>query len=235
MWTLQLSTHELSRVIWRRLFTEFNAELDVARAELMAIVDRLESDRAAMAYKTGSISISSGIILYLLTRKIQPTVVLEVGTFIGRSTSSMMLAMDKNETPDRLLYTCDLSNDFVMNTSHFKTPIKPMPRTGSTDALRQAIAGGRKVDLFHFDGRLQGPDVGMVAELSHDRTAYALDDFEGIEKGVVNALVMKQQPRFAGYFLIEPPSEEVLAPYGITDRCLTAVLVPPSVFQLTPQ
>lgn len=235
MWTFTLSTHELSKVVWRRLFSEFSSEVELARASLVAINDRLDRDRAAMAYQTGSISFASGMVLYFLTRKIMPTRVFEVGTFIGRSTAAMLLAMDRNGTADRMLYTCDLSNDFVMDTSAFKTTIKAMPRKGSTEALQAAVADGKTIDMFHLDGRLQGPDMEMVAKLSHERTVFLLDDFEGIEKGVINAIYLRQNPKFANYFLIEPPLPEVLGPLGMHDRSITALLVPPSVFQLTPQ
>jgi predicted O-methyltransferase YrrM len=234
-WNLSLSTHEVSKIVWKRLFGELALELTSATAGLLAAYERLEADRAAMTYKTGSIAPSSGIALYALTRKISPRTTFEVGTFIGRSATAMLMAMDQGGHADALFYTCDLSNDFVMDTRDFKTQVRAMPRTGSTDALRAAVAAGRPVDLFHFDGRLQHQDFESVNALSHERTVFALDDFEGIEKGVVNALLLKQSPRFAGYFLIEPPGPEVLAPLGFTGRCLTALLVPTSVFNLVPQ
>lgn len=235
MWYFALSTHELSPLVWRRLFSEYSFELPEVMASLTSFYSRLEKDRTMMDYKTGSISFSSAMTLYVLTRKIDPTTVLEVGTFIGRSASAMTTAMDRGEARDRVLYTCDFSNNFVMDTSRFKTQIKAMPKTPSTGALRAAVAAGRPVDLFHFDGRLATEDLEMVAALAHDRTVIALDDFEGIEKGVVNAMLLKRTPKFANHFLIAPPGPDVHAPYGLNDRCLTALLVPPGVFQLVPQ
>ncbi len=235
MWSLTLSTHDLSPVIWRRIFNEFLHEIRGATATLAEIYAGLEADRAAMDYKTGSISYSSGIALYALTRKIDPTTVFEVGTFIGRSAAAMAIAMDAGEPRDRVLQTCDMSNDFVMNTKRFRTKVQGMPKTGSTAALKAAIAAGCPVDLFHFDGRLQPADLEMVTALSHESTVVALDDFEGVEKGVINGMLLKQTPRFAGHFLVEPPSPEVLGPLGYTDRCITALLIPPSSFRLAPQ
>lgn len=235
MLSVRLSTHDISPIIWRRIFYEFLPEIQGATVTLAEIYTGLEADRAAMDFKTGSISYSSGIALYVLTRKIDPTMVFEVGTYIGRSAAAMAIAMDAGEPRDRLLQTCDISNDFVLNTKRFRTKVQGMPKTDSTAALNAAITAGRPVDLFHFDGRLNGPDLDMVAALSHEGTVIALDDFEGLEKGVTNGMLLKQTPKFSNHFLVEPPSPELLGPFGYTDRCLTALLIPPLTLKLASQ
>jgi len=235
MWRISLSTHEMSKVVWRRLFAEYSFEVPGVLARLGGVYERLERDRSAMSYKTGSISMASALTLYVITRKVNPSFAFEVGTFIGRSATAIMTAMDVSAKPNATFQTCDASNDFVMDTSAFRTQMLAMPRTDSTTALGLIAASGRQIDLFHLDGRLQTPDLELVAKAASSDAAFALDDFEGIEKGVVNALLLKNIPRFAGYFLIEPPAPEALAPFGVNDRCLTAMLVPMSAFALTPQ
>lgn len=234
MWSIALSSHELSSVVWRRLFTEVVTELPGVVAGLSSFYERLDRDRAAMSYKTGSIAFSSAIALYAIARKVNPVCSFEVGTFIGRSAAAIMTAMDAGKHEQALFQTCDMSNEFVMDVSRFKTRVKAMPRTGSTDALRMA-AGGPPVDFFHIDGRLQPADLELMSNLAAPQAAIALDDFEGIEKGVANALLLSAGPKFGGYFLIEPPSPDVLEPLGLTDRTTTALLLPSNVFHLSRQ
>ena len=63
-----------------------------------------------------------------------------------------------------------------------------------------------------------------------------VDDFEGIEKGVMNCILLKNLPCFSSYFLIHPCPVELFdffESYG--SRSMTALLVPPTIFRLTPQ
>jgi len=92
------------------------------------------------------------------------------------------------------------------------------------------------MDLFYFDGRLQNSDLKYIAQLSGENTILVVDDFEGIEKGVINCILLKNLPCFSSYFLIHPcPVEffKFFESYG--SRSMTALLVPPTIFQLTSQ
>ena len=72
-----------------------------------------------------------------------PKTVFEIGTFIGRSAGAIAMAMDDNQTSDGNIFTCDESNDFLMDTSFFETKITPMPSTTSTAALRSVHPAAR--------------------------------------------------------------------------------------------
>jgi hypothetical protein len=60
----------------------------------------------------------------------------------------------------------------------------------------------KKIDLFLIDGRLAPEDLPLLDALMHDKTVFVLDDFEGIEKGVANALLLRQ--KYQGLLLLAP-------------------------------
>jgi len=90
-------------------------------------------------------------------------------------------------------------------------------------------------DFVFIDGRLNQTDIGRMAELLTHDAIVALDDFEGMEKGVANLFNLRSHPRFQNLFLVPPPSLEVSEKLGFTSRSLTAVLLPPSLIALTNQ
>ena len=68
------------------------------------------------------------------------------------------------------------------------------PRDGktlSTEALKKVSEKEDSVDLFFFDGSLQDSDLKYIAQLSGENTILVVDDFEGIEKGVINCMLLK--------------------------------------------
>jgi hypothetical protein len=76
------------------------------------------------------------------------------------------------------------------------------------------------VDLIYLDGRIQAEDFDYLASITHDKTVIVFDDFEGIEKGVANAL------------MLEHPSRVLIYPRGDNK---TAVSMPVRLIQLVPQ
>jgi predicted O-methyltransferase YrrM len=235
MTTIDLSARDLADIVWRRWALEFSWDL-AARLKLLADLGaRLDADTARMSVAAGSISFGTAVGLYLLARKFARTTVFEVGTYIGRSTAALALGMGDARVSGGRVYTCDLSNDFVMDTGPYGVEIVPAPRTGSTAALQRAVDDRRAVDLFHLDGRLAPADPDLMARLAHPGTIIALDDFEGIEKGVANAVQLRQSAAFAGHVLIHPPPQAVLAALGVASGSNTALLVPPGLFRITAQ
>jgi len=67
----------------------------------------------------------------------------------------------------------------------------------------------------------------------------AVDDFEGIEKGVENMLKLKPMPRFKRHFVIYPPTAEIFRELPVAQspatRSQTAVLFPASRIAFTRQ
>jgi hypothetical protein len=55
------------------------------------------------------------------------------------------------------------------------------------------------VDLMYLDGRLQREDLELFHKIIHDQTIFVFDDFEGLEKGVVNAMMVESSGRILVY------------------------------------
>jgi len=206
-----------SALIWQRLNSPTRA--------LGKLFDSLDLLRADADYNTGSIDHQDAKDLQQIVGHFQPKVVAEVGTFIGRSTTVMAQAMPEGGT----IYTCDVSNDIKLPEISGGTIVQ-YPKKSSTEMFETLIrfnqnsGASRKVcvDLFYIDGRLNPKDYALILELMHDATVVVLDDFEGIEKGVVNAMGLMQHLR--NYALVYP-----------RNHGKTAMMLPPKLVQFTAQ
>lgn len=67
----------------------------------------------------------------------------------------------------------------------------------------------------------------------HSETVILLDDFEGMEKGVVNLQVLA--PLTPGHLMLPPVQDERLQHLGILDTHCTAMLIPSSLLAITRQ
>ena len=140
--------------------------------------------------KKDTVSISDGAGFYLrsLCMRFHPQIIVEVGTFIGKSTVSMEAEH---------IYTCDWSNDCLKSSS----TITCFPYASSTHMLKQLVEKV-KVDMWFFDGRVQTDDMPLIERMSKSSTIYAFDDYRGIDKGVFNVGMFL--PRLKGYAFIPP-------------------------------
>ena len=242
---IKLSSLELSSVIWKciienkrdgtGLFShsrETSLELPQIVDELSNYYKDLDNYISKMDYKTGSISLLGGITLYMLIKYFQPRKVFEVGTFIGRSTVAMALGISQY-CDDGIIYTCDKDNDFYLDELKLGCEIRGDGKTLSTEALKKVSEKEDSMDFFFFDGILQNSDLEYIAQLSGENTILATDDFEGISKGVINFLFLKQLPCFSSYILVHP------CPVGLLDfvhsygsRSVIALLVPQTILQI---
>ena len=93
---LQISSRQLSELFWEMICKEHFIYPGQVK-ELLKRLKQLEYLIDQATYKTGSISGISGLILYYITRYFEPQRILEVGTYIGKSTISMAYAMDEQK------------------------------------------------------------------------------------------------------------------------------------------
>lgn len=207
---IRINRATLSELVWNKL--------PYIHRPLGYQFEELERLRAQADYNTGSISDTDAIDLQHIVSHFQPTVVAEVGTFIGRSTTAMALAMPKGG----VIHTCDASNAIALPELNPDVQVVQYPRKGSTEMFESLISAKAKVDLFYIDGRLSPKDTRLVWELAHDKTVIVLDDFEGVEKGVANAMLLLQQ--FPNYALVYP-----------RDIGKTAMMLPSGLLQFTAQ
>ena len=52
--------------------------------------------------------------------------------------------------------------------------------------MLKSFSSDTKFDIVHLDGRLKQEDFNLLKNNITEKTIFILDDFEGIEKGVIN-------------------------------------------------
>jgi hypothetical protein len=161
---------------------------------------------------------------------------LEVGTYIGRSTLALALGVDDAGIAAEL-HTCDASNAIELPRAS-KCPIHQYPRTSSTDMLRKLSAGlapDSRFELVFLDGKLHREDPALLQAICVSDVVVALDDFEGLEKGVVNYGRLRETKLLSSHHLIYPCSELILHKFGFAGHSTIALLLPQSSVKITAQ
>jgi hypothetical protein len=113
-----------------------------------------------------------------------------------------------------------MSNDIPALFEDADEVIKYFPKTSSTQMFKQMAETELGIDLLYLDGRVQEEDFQYFPKIIHDQTIFVFDDFEGIEKGVVNAMRLNGANRI----LIYP-----------REGRKTAVSLPLTLLQFVPQ
>ena len=208
---ININRKTLSEIIWKQIEGRGRGLGDLFR--------KLDELREEADYNTGSLDKRDVEDLQDVVFHFGPKTVAEVGTFIGRSTMAIAHSMDVGGT----IYTCDVSNDIKLPKVTGGTIVQ-YPRTTSTDMFKDLLERKVRVDLFYIDGRLSPMDYALMVhpDLIHPKTVFVLDDFEGVEKGVGNAMLLMQH--LTGYALIYPRWNGK-----------TAILMPGSLLQFTAQ
>jgi predicted O-methyltransferase YrrM len=224
-----LSPRILSEPFWDVMFIASD-EREPERQRLLAQLAGLEALRDRADYNTGSIWVSAAWCLYNLVRHFQLRRAIEVGTFIGKSTVAMAAAMDDNGLPGEI-FTCDMSNSLDLPWTG-QTKITQFKGVSSSDMLDQ-LEG--TFDFAFLDGRIQQQEMPRLEQLLALDAVIALDDFEGMEKGVANLSVLRQSSRFQSHVLMYPCSRPMLERRGFSSHSTVAVLVPLSRFHIAAQ
>jgi predicted O-methyltransferase YrrM len=202
---LNLNRRRLSRAIWDTLF----ADLPDLPWHVIEDLEKLDPAR-----RTGSTNHASLMALWAVIRYFRPNRVAEVGTYIGKSTFVLSrLGAD--------VHTCDMTHDFKLPIATKITQY----HSSSTEMLAKLDG---KIDLLHLDGRLQADDREHLTRLCTADTIITLDDFEGVEKGVWNAMQFDLSKRI----LVYPPERQLTERYAVGDAT-TAIILP--TLRLTPQ
>jgi predicted O-methyltransferase YrrM len=209
---VNLNRKRTSRIIWETLLENVVSHPKAPWVEQLNMLDALR----ATAKPTGSVSFATFWCLYAVVQAYKPKRVAEVGTYIGKSTLALVSGGAE-------VHTCDYSNDVKLP---FK--VNQYPMTSSTDMFAKLQPA---IDLLFLDGRLEKDDLGHIGRLLHSQSIVALDDFEGIEKGVANAMRFNYQTAM----LVYPPEREVLERHGIPDDSTLALILPHGLVQLTSQ
>lgn len=212
--TLRFNRRQISGLFWDVMDEHTLPQYDIPDA------DHFDQLRQHADYNTGSLNEWDMVDLITIASYFRPKVIAEVGTFIGRSTYA--LAVGAGDMAQ--IYTCDASNDIPLPEMPERCPaIVRYPYQSSVEMFNKLLASefANQVDMFFIDGRISEADKLLMEKLSHPKTVIVLDDFEGIEKGVDNAMLLGNQ----NHLLIYPR-----VPEG-----KTALLVPVKLLQLTAQ
>ena len=221
-----VSESMLARSFWMDLRATTRA--GEAISDTYMIFEHADKISKSFPNPTGSISRASCELIWLISRYFEPKHIAEVGTFIGRST--LALQRGANDTLISLA-TCDFSYDmWQAPDADAKAKIRYFGKTPSQRMFQQLISEGQKIDLFLIDGRSGQDDLDLITQLKTNSSVFILDDFEGTEKGVMNAVIMRE--RFKDLMLIAP---EYDLNKGWNDAHCLAVLVPHSIFRITRQ
>ena len=178
---LQIGRDRFSKFVWEIMEGELK---DSPYEKIENILHSQSRLRAGANYNTGSLSYSDALDLYTIINYFKPRVVAEVGTFIGVSTHVIYEAC-KGEVD---IHTCDYSNDIKI----VLPLINQYPLTSSLQMFQRLKIKGITPDLVYLDGRLTKDDVAEISTEKYSDTVFVLDDFEGTEKGVANALLLER-------------------------------------------
>ena len=110
MKSINLSVRNVSKIFWEIIYLNKDLLKNDFRENFFNKLNNLERLRSIATYNTGSISLSSAFSLFLLIKHFKPIRILEIGTFIGKSTISMASAMEEF-TDKGEIFTCDASNE----------------------------------------------------------------------------------------------------------------------------
>jgi len=188
---VQIGRQRFSEFFWNMVDEKVN---EVPWDKLEAMAESRQRYRLTADYNTGSVSIGDAAELYRLAKFFKPEIIAEVGTFIGTSTMAMYMADEYFR-----IYTCDMSNDIPALFEDADEVIKYFPKTSSTQMFKQMAETELGIDLLYLDGRVQEEDFQYFPKIIHDQTIFVFDDFEGIEKGVVNAMRLNGANRILIY------------------------------------
>lgn len=228
-----LSTQLLSRAVLARMIDIHGHLLPSVVPQLTATFLELETRRVRMNYNTGSISLSAGVFLFMTANTFKPKIIVEVGTFIGKSTTALALGAGWNDSEDRTIYTVDKDNPCLLPETIGNVRIQPHPRQTSTDMFRALLQAGVKADFLILDGRLQPADLPLMRGITTPETIILLDDYEGIEKGVANLQMLG--PLIPNHLTLPPEQDSRLLNFGIVDYHRTAMLMPSNSLIITRQ
>lgn len=227
---IRINRTALSRLVW----SDILALVDPADREIIREpFEYLEANRKAADYNTGSINFTNAWCLYALTRYFKPKVVAEVGTFIGKSTMAMAEAMQSSFVESPIIYTCDSLNAITLE-SKIDIDLVQYPRQTSTQMFTDMKDRGVKADLVFVDGRLANEDIELLGSIVNETTVFVFDDFEGIEKGVVNVLNLSGLLA-NGYTLVYPPDTALLLDASLMQPSNIAMIVPFSLIRFVAQ
>ena len=89
--TINVNPNDLSNIFWKKILDNSYLKSMSIQSEFFKKIDELDNLRSQSSYNTGSISSTTAWLLFSVVLYFKPKIILEVGSFIGKSTLSMAL------------------------------------------------------------------------------------------------------------------------------------------------
>jgi predicted O-methyltransferase YrrM len=207
MRSIYLNEELLSRCFWAVVHEHLKGDEEIAGTIREIVSVTREIQKKFPSGVAGSVGRATVGELLGVARYFSPRKICEVGTYIGRSALGLIAGAPESIVE---LHTCDFSFDQFDVAAITSLPqlqrskINYYPKTSSTQMFQQLLRQGMNgdFDFFYIDGRINPEDVGLIKNLMTEDAVFVLDDFEGIEKGVINATMLLSG--LNGYFLLRP-------------------------------
>jgi len=230
---IKINRNRLGQLVWEQIFENSVPYHHTMQSRLIEGAIELEKLRASASYNTGSITTSVLWSLYATTMFFRPRRVAEVGTFIGKSTLAIATALEVAWPEEGRIYTCDFSNQIDLDLN-VGCEVVQYPMQSSTDMFTNLVGREEKIDVLLLDGRLKPADFPLLSHLLHGESVILIDDFEGVEKGSINAMHLMNSLKDT-HLLAYPPSRELLGRHGHHDSCTLAMIIPKNLVVHTDQ
>jgi hypothetical protein len=230
---IRINRKRFTEIAWGAIFENASVHAGALRSELFQKSVTLDDLRVQATYNTGSIGTGAIWALFAACLYFKPRTIAEVGTFIGKSTFAMACAMDMTHLDGGTIYTCDFSNKIDLDFAT-RTQIRQFQMQSSTNMFSSMAEENRKCDVLMLDGRLQNEDLQLLPSILGQDTVILLDDFEGTEKGVINAVHLMNALQKTHY-LAYAPSNSLMQAHGLTEGCTLGMIIPNHLVEHTNQ
>lgn len=204
---------------------------------LQPLINARLLDPSLQRPNSGSIRLGSALSLFLASYRKAPTLVAEVGTYIGNSAAAIGCGAGLTQQAIQLI-SCDTDPCTQQPFAGLKLPkgSKAQVVQGTSTKMFEFLSSkGAKLDMLHLDGRLMKADLQLLSQLLKEDTLIALDDCEADEKGHMNLDLLRRAGLIQNHCYVEPLPRELFRRWNLETSSLMGFLLPQSAIALTKQ
>ena len=175
---LRLTPYNLSYIFSEQLLQESSHLSTYFKNKFIPLYDQRLLCKEFQREGSGSIGIGSALCLFLVSYKIKPKNIIEVGTYIGNSALAMALGASMHDKEVKV-FTCDKNpcTDKPLDGIDMPKGSSCTVFKGLSTAMFESLATQNiKIDILHIDGRLLDKDIELLRRLISSDTLIALDE-----------------------------------------------------------